>query len=367
VKVALVSPYSWTTPGGVNIHIAGLARELQARGHEVRILAPADGDVEPGVIALGRTIGVPFNGSVARVAFGPRVTARVRVALRRARADVVHVHEPFTVSTSMLAAMASKVPVVATFHVAAPDSRAYRLARAPLGPLWRKIAVKIAVSRSARATVERVFGPGARIVPNGIDTHVYDDVGEVEPGSKSVLFFGRLEQRKGAQVLVDALPELFRAVPDAQVVIAGGGPLRDELTAKVGSERRVHLTGEPFEESERVPLLSAASVVCLPALGGESFGVTLLEAMAAGRPIVASDISGYAGVARAGIDADLVEPGNAAALAAALARALTDPEHARALAASARARAARFDWRVVADEVEDVYREALERPAAGAG
>src|SRR5438309_5629560 len=168
MKVALVSPYSWTTPGGVNSHIASLAAQVRAHGHEVRILAPADGPVEPGVVPLGGSIGIPFNGSIARLAFGPRVVGRVRVALRRADPDLVHVHEPFSLSTSILAAISASVPIVATFH-AAVDSRIYRAARPILSPLWRKFAVKIAVSEAARATVERVFGAGARVIPNGVD------------------------------------------------------------------------------------------------------------------------------------------------------------------------------------------------------
>jgi phosphatidylinositol alpha-mannosyltransferase len=359
VKVALVSPYSWTTPGGVNTHIASLAAQLRARGHEVRILAPADGPVDAGVIPLGGTIGIPFNGAVARLAFGPRVAGRVRVALRRAQPDVVHVHEPFTPSASLLAAVSARVPIVATFH-ASVRSRAYRIGKIPLRPLWRKIAVKIAVSQAARDTVEAIFGPGARIIPNGVDVISYADIGSPVAGSKEVLYFGRLEQRKGPQVLIDALPALLESVPDVHVVIAGDGPLRDKLEDAVppNARKNVLFTG-PFDDEDRIALLSASSVVALPALGGESFGITLAEAMAAGRPVVASGIPGYAAVARNGKDALLVPPGEPAALAAGIAALLADPEKAAALGRAARERARTFDWPVVAGQIEDAYREAM--------
>src|SRR5207302_9950159 len=155
----------------------------------------------------GGTVGTPFNGPVARRAFGPRIPGRVRVALRRARADVVHVHEPSTPSTSLLASISARVPLVATFH-ASVRSRVYRIAGLPLRPLWKKIAVRIAVSQAARDTVEGIFGPGARIVPNGVDVAHYADIGPPSPAGKEVLYFGRIESRKGPQVLVDALPSL---------------------------------------------------------------------------------------------------------------------------------------------------------------
>lgn len=366
MKVVLVTPYSWTSPGGVNNHIRSLARELRLRGHEVRILAPADGKVEPGVIPLGRTIGVPYNGSIARLAFGPRVAGRVRVALRRARPDVVHVHEPFAPSVSLLATMTARAPLVATFHVAA-DSRVYRAARAPLRPLWRKIAVKVAVSAAARDTVEAVFGPGARVIPNGVETAAYAAIPPVDPGSNVVLFFGRLERRKGPQVLIEALPRLRALAPQARVVIAGDGPLRRELEDAIAPAHRpaVNFVGA-FDDQDRIALLSSATVACLPAIGGESFGITLLEAMAAGRPVVASSIPGYAAVARAGIEAILVPPGDAGMLAEAVARLLGDPDLLRQMGEAGRRRATRFDWKAVASEVEEIYHEALDaraRPA----
>jgi phosphatidylinositol alpha-mannosyltransferase len=354
VKIALVSPYSWTTPGGVNVHIAALARHLRVRGHEVRVIAPADIPAEPGVTTVGRTIGVPFNGSIARLAFGPRVFARVRIALRRARPDLVHIHEPFAPSVSLLALIAAKVPVVATFH-AAMDSKVYRASRLPLLPLWRKIDAPIAVSRAARATVEPVFGLDPVLIPNGVECATYADVPPPDPDAKTILYFGRLERRKGPHVLIRAAPEVLRSVPGSRLVLAGDGPLRAELEAGVPSDLRSRVSFRPrFEDAERAGILTAASVVCLPAIGGESFGIALAEAMAAGRPVVASDIAGFAEVA--GAAAVLVEPGDAVALASALRSILTDREAIRRLAIAGRQRAATFDWPAVTDRIEAVYR-----------
>lgn len=363
MKITLVSPYAWTTPGGVNAHIGALARHLRARGHEVRILAPADGPVEAGVIALGRTLGVPYNGAVARMAFGPRIAGRVRVALRRARPDVIHVHEPFAPSAGMLAVIAARVPVVATFHAAA-DSRTYRTARIPLGPLWRKIAVRIAVSAAARDTVESVFGPGARIVANGIDTERFLAVPPPEPDARTVLFMGRLEPRKGIDVLLEALPALRAEVPGVRVVIAGDGPQRKDLEKMVAPENQDIVTFfGAFDEEQRMALLTESSLVCLPALGGESFGYTLVEAMAAGRAVVASANSGYAAVARDGVDGLLVAPGDSVALASALSRVLRAPEERVAMGVAGRRRAEVFDWARIAGTIEDAYREAQDPTA----
>ncbi|HEX9712052.1 MAG TPA: glycosyltransferase family 4 protein [Actinomycetota bacterium] len=359
MKITLVSPYSWTTPGGVNNHIETLAAQLRLRGHEVRILAPSDGPVGPGVIGLGRTLGIPFNGSVARIAFGPRVRNRVRVALRRAQPELIHIHEPFSPSVSLLALQAAKVPVVATFH-AAIDSRVYRAAGPYLRRLARKIAIRIAVSRAARDTIESVLGPGARIIPNGLDVSVYAGIEPVNPEAKTVLFFGRLEERKGPQVLLEAIPQVLAVEPDATFVIAGDGPLRRKLEDMVAPEHRasVSFVGS-FTDGARSSLLSAASIACLPAIGGESFGIVLLEAMAAGRPVVASAIPGYAAVAEHDVHGFLFSPGDPEALAAALIRLLGDPQAVRLMGEAGRAHAARYDWSVLIGEIEDAYLEAL--------
>lgn len=359
MRIVLVCPYSWTSPGGVANHIGALAGRLRARGHEVRILAPADGDVGAEVISVGRSAPIRFNGAVSRLAFGPRVSARVRVALRRARPDIVHVHEPFVPSVSMLATIASRAPVVATFHAAADASRLARAMRAPLRLATRKVGIRIAVSEEARKTAERVLPGPYRIVPNGITLERFAHVPARDPGTETVVFFGRLESRKGARVLCEAFGALKRLHPNASLLIAGDGPDRAACEAAVPEPYRNDVTflGRVSDEA-LAAVIGQASVVALPALGGESFGIVLLEAMSAGRPVVATNIPGYAAVARHDREAILVPPADAAALAAALDRVMVDRSLAGRLITAGHTRAAEFDWDHVASEVERVYRDA---------
>lgn len=360
MRVLLVSPYSWSVPGGVNQHIASLADQLRLRGHEVRILAPSEGrKAPPGVWSVGRSAPVRWNGSVARLAFGPRVATRVKVAMRRGRSDVVHVHEPFAPSVSMLVLARAKAPCVATFHTTASTSRLYRAAARGLRPLWNKLAVRVAVSNEAASTVQGVFGDGVRVIPNGIDITRFDGVGR-RRGGKTILYFGRLERRKGVRTLVDAFVHLRARIPDARLVILGAGPERRACEAAVPASMRadVRFAGR-FTQEEFITALTEASVVALPALGGESFGVVLLEAMAARRPLVATNIPGFAAVARDGVEALLVPPGDHESLAAALERVLTDRTLAAALVKAGRARAAEFDWSRVVGQVEKCYQEAV--------
>lgn len=361
MRIVLVTPYSWTAPGGVNMHVRELSGHLRARGHEVRILAPADGPVEPGVIALGRTLAIPVNRGVARLAFGPRIAGRVRRIMKRTRPDLIHVHEPLAPSASLLASLlGGRAPLVVTFHSGA-DSATLRLGRALLRPFKGRFTVAIAVSEFARDLVEPSLGAPVRVIPNGVETSLYSTIPAADPTERIVLFFGRLEARKGPQVLIAALPALFARVPDARVVVAGDGPLRAELEAGVpeGFRDRVSFPGA-FGTPERIELLRRANVVCLPATG-ESFGYTLVEAMAAGRAVVASDDPGYMCVATDGEEAVLRPPSDPGAFAEALADLLLDPVAATALGARARKAAARYDWQKVTGEIELAYQEAVAR------
>jgi phosphatidyl-myo-inositol alpha-mannosyltransferase len=360
MRVLLVCPYSWSVPGGVGHHIANLAEQLRHRGHEVRILAPSEGKAPPGVWSVGRSVPLRWNGSVARLAFGPRVATRVKVAMRRGRADVVHVHEPFAPSVSMMALARAKAPCVATFHTTASSNRLYRAAARGLRPLWNKLAVRIAVSKEAADTVQRIFKDPVRVIPNGIDIARFSSIGARRPKGKTILFFGRLERRKGVRVLVDAFAKLKERIPDVGLVVLGDGPERRRCEAAVPAAYRDDVTfAGAFKGEDLVAALGDAAVVCMPALGGESFGVVLLEAMAARRPLVATNIAGYAAVARDGIEALLVPPGDAEALAAALERVLTNRDLASTMAKAGRARAAEFDWSLLVVEVEKCYEEAV--------
>ena len=366
MRVVLVCPYSWSAPGGVAHHIENLAARLRRRGHEALIIAPAEGAVEPGVIGVGRSMPIRYNGAVARLAFGPRVAARVRVALRRAAPDVVHVHEPFVPSVSMIAASAARVPLVLTYHAAAADSRVVRAFGPLLRVITRKAAVRIAVSEEARRTAAAAERHAMRIVPNGIDLDRFADIPPRDPGTETVLFFGRLDPRKGARVLCEAFPAIKERHPPARLVIGGEGPDRDACERAIPGALRgdVEFLGRVTPESVAA-VLGNAAVVALPALGGESFGIVLLEAMAAGRPVVATTIPGYAAVARDGREALLVPPGDAAALAEAVARILSEPALGDALVEAGRLRAAEFDWDRIVVDVEQAYRDAIAGGDAG--
>lgn len=358
MKVLVVCPYSWATPGGVGAHVGNLAAAMRSRGHEVRIVAPDAADV-PGVTSVGRSIPIPYNGSIARLAFGPRVAMRIRVVIRRYRPDMLHVHEPFAPSVGLAALLATRLPVVATFHASVPRSRAYRIASPALRPLYRRLAGRIAVSEEARRTVEEALGDGVQVIPNGVDCRRFADL--PEPAGSAVLFIGRFEPRKGARILIDAFPALKERHPDAALIMVGEGSERRACEGAVPEALREDVTFvgrvEPWELAQT---MGHAAVVCVPSLGGESFGIVLLEGMAAGRPVVASNIPGYAAVLRDGVDGLLVPPGDPGALADALARLLDDPVRAKSMGESGRQRALRYDWPVVAGEIEAVYAEALE-------
>ena len=335
MRIVLVCPYAWTAPGGVAHHIDNLSARLRTRGHEVRILAPADGPVEPGVISVGRSIPIRYNGAVARLAFGPRVAARVRVALRRADPDVIHVHEPFVPSVSMIAASTAKRPLVLTYHAAATDSRAARTFRSVLRIVTRKAAVRIAVSEEARRTAAVADPNPMRIIPNGIDRERFADIPPRDSASSVVLFFGRLDPRKGARVLCEAFPAIKQLHPQARLLIGGEGPDRDACERSIPDavRRDTEFLGRVSPEAVAAVLGSAA--------------------------VVATSIPGYAAVARDGIEALLVPPGDADALAAAVATILRDPALGDRLVDAGRLRAAEFDWDRIVVDVEQAYVDAM--------
>jgi phosphatidylinositol alpha-mannosyltransferase len=360
MRVGLVCPYSLDVPGGVQNHVVDLAQALAGAGHDVSILAPADDDTHlpTHVVSAGRAVPVPYNGSVARVAFGPRSAGRTRRWLRDGGFDVVHVHEPTTPSVSLIALAASTVPVVATFHTATERSRAMAAASGVLRPALEKIAGRIAVSEVARRTVAQHLGGDAVVVPNGIDVSRF--AGLREPartvGAEPVLvFLGRFgEPRKGLPLLLGAFERLLASHPGARLVVAGrgeAGAARRDVGP--GSRDRVRFIGQ-VDDAERSRLLAAADVFVAPNLGGESFGIILLEAMAAGAPVVASDLPAFRDVCDEGRLGRHFRTGDAADLAAALSAALDDP-HTSVRAVEAAREVRRYDWSAVTRQVVAVY------------
>jgi phosphatidylinositol alpha-mannosyltransferase len=363
MKIALVCPYAWDAPGGVQVHVADLAAHLAARRHLVRGIAPFLGRPEPGwVRATGWALRVPYRGTIAPIAPSPLGIGRMRQDLERFQADVVHVHEPFTPSTSMWAVLASPAPVVATFHAHLDRSRLMEFAAPALRSVARRIAVGIAVSDAAARFVRAAFPDMLlEIVPNAIDVRSFERATPASvPAGRVVLWVGRLDPQKGFGVMVDAFERLAARVPDARLVVAGDGHDRFAIDRLLPDVReRVAMLGAVDHAS--VPgLMAAADVVVSPALGQESFGIVLLEAMAAGVPVVATDIDGYREVARDDVDALLVPPGDAGAVATAIERALSDEGLANRLVAAGRARARTFDWPSIAALLEGLYRRAID-------
>jgi phosphatidyl-myo-inositol alpha-mannosyltransferase len=370
MRIGLVCPYSWDIPGGVQEHVRGLADALIELGHSVSVIAPAPDDEpqEPSyVVPAGRAIPVPYNGSVARLAFGFVSASRVRRWLKEGDFDVVHVHEPTAPSLSLLACWVADGPIVATVHTAMPRSRVLHLTQPILASALEKISGRIAVSEAARATLVEHLGGDAVLIPNGVSVRHYG-VGDPLPGwpgeGGALGFLGRIDEpRKGLPVLLEAFRRLAPERPGLRLLVAGRGDASEELAGlPPGVRERVVLLGQ-VSDADKVRVYHSVDVFCAPNTGGESFGIVLAEAMAAGAPIVASDLDAFAQVLRGGRAGELFENGNPADLAAAIGRLLDDPGRRATLAQAAEQAVRDYDWRVVARDVLRVY-EAV-APAAG--
>ena len=369
MKVGIVCPYSWDVPGGVQFHVRDLAEVLQARGHGVSVLAPADDDtpLPAYVVPAGRAVPVPYNGSVARVNFGPLSAARVRRWLREGGFDVLHIHEPATPSLSLLACWAATGAIVATFHTANLRSRAMSAAYPILEPALEKIGARVAVSEDARRTLVEHVGGDAVLIPNGVfvDRFAAAEPREEWRGAGGTLgFIGRLdEERKGLPTLLAAMTDVVAARPGVRLLVAGRGD-EEEAVEDLAPEVRAAVTFlGVVSEVDKARLLRTVDAYVAPNLGGESFGIVLVEAMAAGAPVVASDLDAFGRVLDGGRVGVTFPTGDTAALAAALLRLLDDAPRRAALSTAAAAWVRRYDWATVGDELLAVY----ETVAAGAG
>ncbi|HET8592203.1 MAG TPA: glycosyltransferase family 4 protein, partial [Solirubrobacterales bacterium] len=376
MRIALVSPYSWNYQGGVNRHVEALAAQFLSRGDHVRVLAPWDPpdalsrrlhrsepelrEAPDYLVPLGRTVGIGANGAVSNLSIFPEGPIALRRELRSGGYDVVHVHEPLAPIVGWDATVFRGTPVVGTFH-------AYSTKPVPnhLGTLlgarrrFNQLSARIAVSEAAAWTGRRWFGGDYRIVPNGVDT----DAAPRGPKSSSeemrLLFVGRAEERKGLPVLLSAFEALVERVP-SRLVIVGANP--EEIHRRVGDpdlESHINAVGKVSDE-ELWRRFGEADVLCAPSLAGESFGMILIEAMAAGTCVVASKIAGYSDVVTDGVDGILVPPADPQALAEELQLLAHEPERRAALGDSGRRSAERYAWPVVAGEVRDVYESAVE-------
>jgi phosphatidyl-myo-inositol alpha-mannosyltransferase len=380
VRIGLVSPYSWSVPGGVNDHIANLAAKLEARGHETRIIAPwgnllhtHTGTLPPNFVRAGSAVGFPSNGSKAYVNTSFRMLFRMDKILRSLDLDLVHAHEPCTPSVARAATIAADVPVVGTFHAAGESSFMYPFLFGMATKCMEAMAEKVAVSPAAVEFVSRYFpAEEYRIIPNGVDTRVYAAAQHRDKVPGRILFIGRAEPRKGLIVLLQAFDALRRERPDATLRLVG--PQWTDVHEAVNKPETgltwpmpgIAALGRVSHEA-KIKEMGSAEVLCVPSLQGESFGIVIAEGLAAGLPVVASDLAGYRAVLKDGALGRLVPPGDVPALAQELEEVLEDADVRRQLTEKGIQAAADLDWERVADEVVQVYEMAVQKGSARKG
>ncbi|MDT7545337.1 MAG: phosphatidyl-myo-inositol alpha-mannosyltransferase [Actinomycetota bacterium] len=362
MRVGIVCPYTWDVPGGVQAHVRDLADSLLELGHEVSVLTPVDdpeeAELPPYVVPAGRAVPVPYNGSVARLAFGPLSFTRTRRWLRDGHFDVLHIHEPTVPSLSMLACFTASGPIVATFHTATARSRALQVFGTVLLPGLEKITGRFAVSPAARRVVVEHLGGDAVLIPNGVDVRRFQGAQPLPRagGGPTISFLGRIDEpRKGLAVLLEALPELVELVPDVRLLVAGPGDV-DEVAETIPPSLRGHveLLGL-VSDADKPRVYASGDVYCAPNTHGESFGIVLIESMATGTPVVASDLEAFRRVLEVGRAGVLVPVADPAALAAALADLLADPDRRKQLAEVGRETVQQYDWQTVTARIVEVY------------
>jgi len=371
MKIGIVSPYAYPRPGGANSYIREQYEQLKGLGHDVRIVTAPWGDDPPAqdVIQIGQAVAIPYNGSIGRITLSLRLEYLVERMLKRERFDVIHHHEPLVPFLSMQILDSARCPNVATFHAFGGFSLSYWLGR-PVGQHYmRKLSARIAVSSAARHFVSQYFPGEYRIIPNGVDVDSFTSARafpEYRDGKVNILFVGRAEQRKGAMYLLRAYSALKRTYPEVRLILACAGPQIGEMRRFVRRERLgdVLFAGR-VSDIDKARFYKTADIFCAPSTGQESFGIVLLEAMAAGRAVVASDIHGYKKVVQRSVTGLLVEPKDPDALCRAMAQLIDDPALRDRLGAAGARRAVDFDWAHVARQLVDVYEEVLARKPRG--
>jgi len=371
LKVGIVSPYGYPHPGGVNEHVRFTYEAMRRLGHDVWIITSRYGkerENEGHVIRLGTGYAFPANGSMGRVTLSWRFKERARELLAEHRFDVLHFHEPLVPFLSPTVLDQSDTVNVATFHAFGGFSPSYWVGRRFAGRLASRLHGRIAVSGAARHFIGRYFPGDYRIIPNGVDLDRFADAEpfeELRDGTVNILFVGRFEERKGLIHLLKAYHRLRKRHVDARLLVVGSGPKERELRRYVGLRqiRDVEFLGR-VSDDDKARYFASADIFCAPATGQESFGIVLLEAMATGVPIVASDIHGYKNVMQRGIQGLLVEPRNHRALAAALYTLSQDPELRHRMGEAGRVRAPDYSWERVTERIVDYYYEVREQALA---
>jgi phosphatidylinositol alpha-mannosyltransferase len=365
LRIGMVCPYGWDTPGGVQTHIRDLAEHLIDEGHFVSVLTPiSDDSVEHQdyVVNAGKPISIPVNGSVARVLFGPIASSRAKQWIASGDFDLLHLHEPAIPSLSLLACSAAEGPLVGTFHVSTPKKKAIYAIGPILEPIVEKLNARIAVSELARSTLKDHFETDAVVIPNGIDGQKYANAKIVDAYAKkhTVGFIGRFEEpRKGLQVLIDSLAIVARFVPDVEFLVAGPGDSKEFLkNLNPQLQSRIKFLGL-LSNSEKESFLKSIQIYVAPNTGSESFGIILTEALSAGTAVVASDIPAFKAVLENGEAGELFKNEDSADLAKVLVALLRDDEKRKRLAENGRLSAQKYDWQVVAEQIENVYEMAI--------
>ena len=371
MKIGLVSPYVYPLPGGVTQHVQFLYENLRLRGHQVRIITSSHGlqrSSEGDIIRIGKGFSVPTNGSVGTLTVSPRFISQVQDVLAREQFDVLHFHEPFVPFLSPIVLRLSTSVNVATFHAYGGWSPAYEFGSRFMGGYAKRLHGRIAVSAAARHFIDRYFPGDYKVIPNGVDVDRFRravPISRWQDGTRNLLFVGRHEPRKGLLDLLKAYRILRKTGCECRLLVVGSGPQEREARRYVMTRR---LRGVEFlgrvSDAEKAQLYKTADVYVSPATGGESFGIVLLESMAAGTPIVCSDIHGYKGVVRRGREGLLVPPRNPKAIAASVAKLLRDDELRGRMSAEGVARADEFSWERVTAKVDDYYGFVIRRLAA---
>lgn len=371
MKIGLVSPYDYSFPGGVVIHISHLAKCFLEMGHSVKILAPCSKkDINyfhEEVIPIGKPFPVPSSGSIARVPLSPWLQIQIKKVLQEEKFDILHIHEPFGSPLSLNALIVSNTINIGTFHAYHSKPRAYWFGKPIFKKLLAKLHGKIAVSKPAREFVGRHLPADYQIIPNGVDIEGFCPEGPVvekfADGKLNILFVGRLEKRKGLDYLLGAYGKIKNKFPDSRLIVAGPGTrLRSKYEKMVEEKGLTDVVFAGFVSGSELPTYyRTAHVFCSPATGGESFGIILLEAMASGKPVVASNIEGYANVITHGEDGLLFPPKDEEALAEAMSLLLVDKSLRQVMGLKGRQKAESYSWANIASKVLNYYIKLLDK------
>jgi len=372
MKIALVSPYDFIYPGGVNNHITSLEKQLTRMGHQVKVIAPASQPVETfgdRFIPIGKPRPMPISGTTIRISISLRLASKIKEVLKREKFDIVHLHEPFMVMLCSAMLRFSKSVNIGTFH-ATKGKPGYNwgwpVSRFMLRQRCRKLAGRIAVSRPAMEYVSGYVPGPYEIIPNGIDLENFSQevpkIEEFKDGKLNILFVGRLEKRKGLKYLIEAYNRVKNEFMESRLIVVGPGTRflgKYQKQVRDYGLKDVHFIG-PVSDGQLPGYYNTADIFCAPATGQESFGIVLLEAMACGKPVIASNIEGYAGVMTDGKEGLLVQPKSADGLAGALRNLMADEELRRQMGERGIITAKYYSWQRVAKEVVAYYNKVLE-------